>query len=175
MQARQAILLARKQLEDITPLKTDCGALCEARCCKDTNETDEVAGMLLYPGEENIYAPSSAWYTLLPSNQTFEGKNVPLFVCNGTCKRELRPLACRIFPLLPIVKKDGTASVRIDMRGKGICPLCDYPKSGLNPAFIEAAEKAVQYLCKSEEVLAFIKQMQKQEKEIRDFYKSFRL
>lgn len=41
-------------LNDITPLKFDCGVLCNKACCKGDKNT----GMYLYPGEELMYMSS---------------------------------------------------------------------------------------------------------------------
>ena len=76
-------------LGELTPLKADCGQLCGCACCKGDDKT----GMRLFPHEEsalNIIETSS---------------NVRLAVCNGTCDRNKRPLACRIFPFFPTVDK----------------------------------------------------------------------
>ena len=40
-------------LEDLTPLTTDCGAVCDGRCC---HESADSQGMLLFPGE--VSAPA---------------------------------------------------------------------------------------------------------------------
>ena len=47
-----AVLAARELLSTLTPLKTDCGALCSHACCAG----DETTGMLLFPGEEALCA-----------------------------------------------------------------------------------------------------------------------
>ena len=50
---------ARELLADVTPLKTDCGKVCGARCCRPL-ETEET-GMLLFPGEEELYREKAGW------------------------------------------------------------------------------------------------------------------
>ena len=167
MQARQAILIARKKIETVTPLLFDCGSLCASRCCQALDE-ESVSGMLLYPGEEYFYHTETDWYRILPSHLP----GVSLFVCNGTCPREERPLACRLFPLLPIYTRDGKADVRIDMRGRGICPLCERSKESLSPAFVKKAMECAEILCQSEDILSFIKTIQNEEKQIRNLYRS---
>lgn len=167
MQARQAVLLSRKILESVTPLHFDCGTLCRAQCCQPL-EGDEISGMLLFPGEENFYSTSADWYRLVPSHLP----GITLFVCTGTCPREERPLACRIFPLLPIIRKDGSSGFRMDMRGHGLCPLCSQGRSALSPDFIHAVSECSGILAQSEEIRAFILTIQKEEKAIRDLLKS---
>ena len=66
--------------EDVTPLKTDCGALCGAACCKG----DDTVGMLLFPGEE----------TALPVTEA-QGRRFVL--CGGACERAQRPLSISHF------------------------------------------------------------------------------
>ena len=44
---------ARAILEDVTPLKTDCGLTCTGACCRPME--GEMTGMLLFPGEESYY------------------------------------------------------------------------------------------------------------------------
>ena len=50
---------ARDLLEELTPLKTDCGKVCGARCCRSLE--GEETGMLLFPGEEEYYLEDPAW------------------------------------------------------------------------------------------------------------------
>ena len=42
---------ARALLENLTPLRTDCGKVCGSACCKSLDA--EETGMLLFPGEED--------------------------------------------------------------------------------------------------------------------------
>ena len=55
MTTKEALLAARDLLEQVTPLSTDCGALCGAACCQDSPDEDSVAGMLLFPEEAPLY------------------------------------------------------------------------------------------------------------------------
>lgn len=106
-----------KQLNDIigdsTPFKKDCGMLCGAACCKGDG------GMYLFPHEK----PLSADFEIQKSNFKVLGENVPILFCNGKCGRNLRPLACRIFPLLPYVSVTGDFETILDPRGKTMCPV----------------------------------------------------
>lgn len=123
---------------DKTPLKTDCGILCENACCKG----DENTGMRLFPNEETALE--------------VRGK---LCVCNGSCKRSTRPLACRIFPFFPTVNTDGNIKVKIDARALRLCPLvenCD--KIRFDKDFIKAVRKAGRILQKDEEILRFMRE-----------------
>ena len=49
----EALVWARKRLEEVTPLKSDCGRVCGAACCRPVQ--GEETGMLLFPGEEAFY------------------------------------------------------------------------------------------------------------------------
>ena len=43
-------------LQNATPLRTDCGVLCGKACCKG----DDMAGMLLFPGEPPALQPDGS-------------------------------------------------------------------------------------------------------------------
>ena len=45
----ESLVAARKLLEVITPLQTDCGLVCGGACCQ--THPGEETGMLLFPGE----------------------------------------------------------------------------------------------------------------------------
>ena len=90
-----ALFSAREKLNDVTPLKRDCGRVCGARCCRSCE--GEETGMLLFPGEEELYTGREGWQVL----DTETGR---LAVCPGRCDRDERPLACRLFPLLPVIR-----------------------------------------------------------------------
>ncbi|MGI6265113.1 MAG: hypothetical protein ACOYJY_06590 [Acutalibacteraceae bacterium] len=101
-------------LEEITPLPVDCGRVCGGACCKGG---DEIRGMRLFPGEGNWLAERFPAGAFIP---TADG---PLLVCSGECDRHWRPVACRIFPLFPLLGEDGRIRVRTDPRAAAICPL----------------------------------------------------
>ena len=50
---------AREKLKSVTPLKKDCGRVCGAACCRSPE--GEETGMLLFPGEEELYAGKDGW------------------------------------------------------------------------------------------------------------------
>ena len=85
MSSLSAVLSARAALSDLTPLLTDCGRLCGFACCKG----DEQTGMLLFPGEEALFAPC-AFGRVIPAHFELAGRPAHLFVCNGTCSRKNR-------------------------------------------------------------------------------------
>ncbi|MBR6766041.1 MAG: hypothetical protein IKM06_06105 [Clostridia bacterium] len=125
-----------------TPLKADCGKVCDCACCKG----DENTGMLLFPYEE----------TELLVKTTDEGNR--LAVCNGTCDRSKRPLACRIFPFQITVNEKNRTFVELDQRGRGICPLITLrDQVAFNKKFISRLKKVGKLLKKDEKILEFLK------------------
>lgn len=142
--ARDRLLCARALLQDLTPLKADCGRRCSAACCQPDAEGQ--GGMLLFPGEEALYAPRPGWASLSESGLALGGRPLHLLTCDGACDRALRPLACRIFPLTPFVDAKGTLTLRLDVRAWPVCPLMAFGLSGLSGAFVAATEAAMRLL-----------------------------
>ena len=54
-----AVSAAREKLNNVTPLKKDCGRVCDARCCRTLD--GEETGMLLFPSEAEAYAGKEGW------------------------------------------------------------------------------------------------------------------
>ena len=151
-------------LDAVTPLFSDCGALCDARCCKGGSED----GMLLFPEEALLFeeriatvaaspgAPSEMAepgvsgaepgdWRLTESQIVLPGTREPLklLVCNGRCSRSFRPMACRMFPLLPWMDRHGRIRIRPDLRAYALCPLLSDPESPpICAAFAEAVRSA---------------------------------
>ena len=139
---------ARDLLQNLTPLRNNCGGYCGAACCK-ADESGE-NGMLLFPGEEKFYEKPSFACRLFPDDTLFHGGK--RLVCEGICRREERPLACRLFPLrLKVREKDGTLLVKpeIDPRSWCVCPLPERGgMRGMDPAFTQACLQAGKLLLK---------------------------
>lgn len=136
-----AVLAAREVLKDLTPLKTDCGRLCQGACCQG----DEATGMLLFPGEEALYE-DCAFARVVPTGFSLGGTPAQLLVCSGRCDRKNRPLACRLFPLFLKFREDQAPVLRMDARARAVCPLTDYGMKALDPAFRQAARRAYDLL-----------------------------
>ena len=132
---------ARELLADVTPLKTDCGKVCGAKCCRSLE--DEETGMLLFPGEAGLLA-----------------------VCPGTCDRNERPLACRIFPLLPVIR-DGTIKIAADQRARAVCPLLRQGIRGTDPAFRDAVREAGRILAEDPEQREFLEMLTAEQDELK--------
>ena len=94
----ESLVAARKLLEEITPLQTDCGLVCGGACCQ--THPGEETGMLLFPGEAEMYRGEEG-FTLVDS------PHGTILVCEGRCSRANRPLACRMFPLVMLLRPDG--------------------------------------------------------------------
>lgn len=154
MHTPDAVLAARELLSTLTPLKTDCGRLCAGACCQGDDQT----GMLLFPGEDALYA-DCAFARIIPADFSLGGATAHLFVCSGTCERENRPLACRLFPLFLKFKEDGSTKLRMDVRAKAVCPLTDYGIKALDSEFKQAARKAYDLLLEDEVCAAYLREL----------------
>ena len=139
MSAEKTIRKVYRILEDVTPLKTDCGLLCGGECCKGDDNT----GMILFPGEEKFFENSEEFVI----KKTTDGKNI--LICGGRCNREKRPISCRIFPLFPMIV-DGRIYVIDDPRASGICPLI-FDEMKLRRSFERKVAKAGKFLAENEE------------------------
>ena len=160
-----AVSAAREKLKNVTPLKNDCGRVCGARCCRPLD--GEETGMLFFPGEAEAYADKPGW-KVLPAARG------DLVICPGTCGRDERPLSCRLFPLLPLIRDDGTVRVAVDLRARAVCPLARQGKSAMAPAFIDAVREAGEILAQSDEQAVFLDMLaeeQQQRKELRHYFK----
>lgn len=126
-----------------TPLKTDCGVLCEKACCGGDAQT----GMLLFPHEETPLQVIAA-----------DGRR--LAVCDGVCDRSSRPLSCRIFPLFPALDENGRIRVVADLRGAGICPLARHSEDVIfDPRFVRRVKKAGKLLASDPACGAFLEEI----------------
>lgn len=156
MSAYETILAARELLEHLTPLKTDCGRLCQGACCQG----DETTGMLLFPGEKAFY-DGCTFARIIPAGFMLGGQEAKLFVCDGACDRANRPLACRLFPLFLKFKEEGVTKLRMDMRAKAVCPLTDYGIKALDLDFKHAARKAYDLLLEEESCAQYLRELDK--------------
>lgn len=145
MNDTELILKAYEIIGNLTPLKSDCGRLCNAVCCKG----DDDVGMALFPGEKELYVNRGGFEV----TQTDYG--MQLLLCNGMCNRKERPLACRIFPLA-IVNKGGIMKVIADPRSRAMCPLYRSAVGGrLDAEFVRAVKRAGKILFESEAIRQF--------------------
>ena len=159
-----AVSAAREKLNNVTPLKKDCGRVCGARCCRSLD--GEETGMLLFPGEADAYLDKAGWKVV----NTARGEMV---ICPGRCSREDRPLSCRLFPLLPLAGDDGKIRVTVDQRARAVCPLARQGKDALNPMFIDAVREAGELLILKEDQALFLDMLEEEQEELRELRKKF--
>lgn len=148
---------AYRILEQVTPLESDCGLLCNKACC---DGGDEDLGMYLFPGEELALSDSS-YFRIEPTDILLgDGSYVLLANCDGKCDRRIRPLSCRIFPLTPYLTYQQTLTLDLDIRSAGICPLVSGKKTPpLSPDFVRCVRKVIRLLSKDPEILSFIEKL----------------
>ncbi len=138
-----AIRDAYSALRKAAPLGAqDCGKLCGACCCKGSGND----GMELFHGEEVRYAADPGFTVRKADGRT-------LLICTGHCRRQDRPLACRMYPLfpMPVDTPDGT-QIRVvyDVRGAASCPMVR-EQIPADPRFVRAVRKAGLYLLRDPE------------------------
>ena len=148
---------AKEALGDLTPLKTNCGKYCGGACCEADDSGEN--GMLLLPGEEEYYAaPIEGFpFRLIDDDTLFEGGK--RFVCEGTCIREHRPIACRLFPLR---LNTHTLKAEPDPRAWAVCPLLERGgMRGMSQDFIQAVEAAGRALMEDDLIRAAMENEQR--------------
>lgn len=146
---------AYRMLNRSTPLRLDCGTLCEKACCKGNGED---SGMYLFPGEEVMFEPIWSFLTIKSTDLKIQdGSSILIAECNGTCDRDLRPLSCRIFPLTPYITENDILTVKMDPRAERLCPLARYStRKDLNRDFVKNVRSVFQNLIKDEEIKSFV-------------------
>ena len=155
---------ARGLLADCTPLRTDCGRLCGAACCASLE--GEETGMLLFPGEEEACGDQPGFSL----RRTAGGS---LLVCSGSCDRAARPLACRLFPLLPLLR-NGEIRVETDLRAKTVCPLARQRLDALGQDYVEAVRRCGETLAADAVQRAFLLRLTEEQDALRALRKQFR-
>lgn len=153
---------------DSTPIHADCGRLCGAACCRDS---EHGTGMYLYPGENAVFTPAPFWALIEDSDFITSGKPVPFLTCPGHCERDIRPLACRVFPLVPYMNKSGEIKIIFDPRAAAFCPL---RKTGVLASFYKDVRLAVNVLKKFPRVREFIRAQSELIDEYTEFAKRFK-
>ena len=138
---------------DTTPLLVDCGKLCGCACCESTDE--EETGMYLFPGEEKLFE-NNPDFKIIPSEFQYGDVFANILICKGFCDRNIRPLSCRIFPLVPYIK-DGKSKLIFDPRAKSVCPLVELKDfSHLNKEFIKKTNSVINLLMKFDKCRLFL-------------------
>ena len=84
-------------------------------------------------------------------------------MCLAPCKRDERPLSCRLFPLFPYVEeKDGenVLNIALDVRALGVCPIAEN-KDQLNRKFLRNVRIVSAVLQRNSEIADFLKRVSK--------------
>jgi hypothetical protein len=157
--------IAYNCLSKSTPLRTDCGRLCNRACCGDIHPDGtggDALGMYLFPGEE-VMLREASFLNIEPVRFTLNNhRKILLATCQGECNREYRPLACRIFPLIPYLTAKDILTVKIDPRAAPICPLAvNLDRAKLHPDFVENVRKACHMLINDPEIKEYIADLSK--------------
>lgn len=142
-----------KKLNLRTPLKTDCGCLCENACCVDLD--GEELGMYLFPGEEEMFE-GKVNFSIDESELEYADKKAKILFCKPYCNRKERPLSCRIFPLFPYITREGELKVIVDPRGRDLCPLYKKELSEFNSSFVRGVRHIGEILVSENECYEFL-------------------
>lgn len=143
-----------------TPLPVDCGNYCGSACCKG----DEESGMYLFPGEKAVFdliKPDGMAVTDSGFEYEFGGRlhHAPILICGGRCDRSFRPLACRIFPLTPVLDENDNLIIINDPRAKKLCPLTDaLSPDEYDAGFVRSVRRAFMILKRNKHVHAFLRE-----------------
>lgn len=144
-------------LENSTPVKYDCGKICNKKCCKGDNKD----GMLLFPGEEALFCDNDNFHIYY--DERYESNAV---ICKGPCNRKERPFSCRIFPYLIYCNiEKNKLTIAPDIRAIDFCPLL-IEKYVLDRKYLRALRIAANKLSENNEIFEFI---QKITKKLTDF------
>ena len=138
---------------DTTPLCVDCGKLCGGACCE--SDDNEETGMYLFPGEEKLFF-NNPDFKIIDSEFLYRKKRAKILICKGVCNRSIRPLSCRIFPIIPYIKSNDFSLI-FDPRANSLCPLTKLSDiSELDKKFIKKTESVIKLLLKFKETRLFL-------------------
>ncbi len=152
--------------DQATPLSGDCGQRCGAVCCKP-GPFFQYSPLYIYmlPGEEVLHDKKDSWlrwYSLNTKKYLFPkswGKSFWAVRCTGpdNCKRELRPIQCRTFPLMPYLTVEGNLQLILyNQQLPYECPLIT-EGTPLDEKFIECVRNAWEILLKDVRIYDYVK------------------
>lgn len=153
-------------LDRVSPLNSDCGAMCGAACCTSAYLDGEEMGIFLMPGEELLHSPQDDWLDW--SEESAEelglpeswGDTVHFVHCKTPprCPREKRPLQCRTFPLTPHLSEDGELTlIYNDMDLPYRCPLIE-EEIPLNDDFVQATQTVWEHLIRDPRIRDLVRE-----------------
>ena len=114
--SKEQIEKIHKVLNRVSPVDYDCGKLCGEICCLYDDEDYSNDDLLIYllPGEELLYENSESFelkhFSIKEIDYPYSWKDgVYTVKCLNppNCQREIRPIQCRTFPLIPHLDKRG--------------------------------------------------------------------
>ena len=135
-----------EMLNRVEVLDHDCGSLCGAACCtRGGSYSEEEMGIYLLPGEEELLKDEE-WLDIKVSDasehdlpESWTGK-VHFARCKTPpiCRREMRPIQCRTFPLAPHIEESGELTmIYNDLELPYECPLIE-EEIPLNDDYVDA-------------------------------------
>lgn len=148
-------------LDKVSPINGDCGLLCGSACCTCENDSNpcnyidsDSLGIYLLPGEDKLFSKKEDWLSW--GRDRAEDYEFPdswrgyvYFVKCKTapkCRRHMRPMQCRTFPLAPHLDEDGRLYLIYQCEELPYeCPLIS-EKIPLNPQFVKATYTAWSHL-----------------------------
>ena len=138
-------------LDSVNPVPFDCGRICGAACCDIEGED---LGIYLFPGEEEVRG--------LDSWRNAEEDQGSYFVdCPGPehCDRSLRPIQCRLFPFVPVIRENGEPILEIGSDELPyVCPLVE-DKAQLDPKYIRVCTEVWDRLAKDPKIYEFVRNL----------------
>ncbi len=162
MKKEKVIESCYSYLRKVTPLEFDCGKICNGKCCKG----DENTGMIIFPGEESFVDKNMKIF------KNEDGDTVA--VCNGNCDRNKRPLACRIYPLFPLlVTSEGKDAVKVIFDCRADCPITE-GNYEITRRFEKAVRRVGKYLLLNEDTKAYYKELSQVQSDYLELIKMFK-
>lgn len=155
---KEMIEKIHEKLNKVSPVDYDCGKLCGEICCVYDSESYANDDLILYllPGEELIYENNEYFelkhFNINEINYPHSWKNgVYTVKCKKPphCIRDIRPIQCRTFPLIPHISKDNHFYLIFDdSQYPYRCPLIS-DDIKLNDDFIDETYKVWRLLLKN--------------------------
>ena len=156
--SKEQIKKIHKVLNRVSPVDYDCGKLCGEICCLYDDEDYSNDDLIIYllPGEEALYENSESFelkhFTLNEISYPYSWKDgVYTVKCLNppNCQREIRPIQCRTFPLIPHIDKNNHFYLIYDESQYPFrCPLIENSIE-LNEDFITETYKTWRFLLKN--------------------------
>ena len=159
-------------LNRVSPLEEDCGKICNAVCCIAEKDGRDM-GIYLLPGEDKVHDKNDAWLSWTSEDaedydfpESWKGK-VFFVNCKGPnkCKREIRPMQCRTFPLAPHLNEDGELlMVYNDLELPYRCPLIE-EEMPLTEEFVKATTTVWKHLLRDPLIYGLVREDSKAREE----------